>query len=288
MANTRKPPEFGPAQRLQRSYERGIKAITDRVLTLKKAEQSFEEWLGELVARSRRPDILAASEILARRMISAINIGNQRTWREAAAKSMQSRKLHKLLEAEMAGPTGARVQQLVRENARLISSLSVEAAERLNHEIFTAQQNGARPKTIAKMAQKRFPELLRSRTNLISRTETAKASTALTQARCERLAIEWYQWESSKDKRTRKSHKAMHGIIVPWSQPPSPETLVGEKSQGHYQCGEIYNCRCVVIPILTLDDISFPARIYWNGAVRTMNKQQFKQIAVGMEERTTI
>ena len=282
---SKKPPEFGPTQRLQKSYERGIKQITGRVLIGRLPGQSFADWYAELVRRSQEPEVLAASETLASRMIFSVNATNQRTWREAARKSSQSRQLHKYLQAEMQGPTGARVQQLIRENAKLISSLSLEAATTLNDEIIKAAQNGARPVTIAKMASRRFPELLKSRTNLISRTETAKVSTALTQARCERLHIEWYQWETSRDQRTRDSHKNMHKVIVPWSQTPHPELLVGEKDQGAYNAGEIYNCRCLIIPILTVNDISFPARVYWNGSIKTMTKQQFKSIAVGLEER---
>ncbi len=281
----KKPPEFGPTQRLQRAYEQGIRAITGRVLLRPKPEQTLDQWLNELARRSNEPDIQDASELLAKRMVFNIQKTNYRTWREAASRSSHARELHRLLEAEMKGATGARVQQLIRENSKLISSLSLEAATTLTDEITKAQQSGARPKTIAKMAGKRFPELLKSRTHLISRTETAKASTALTQARCERLNVQWYQWETSQDQRTRKSHKNMDGVIVPWSQAPSPETLVGEKSQGNYQAGEIYNCRCLVIPILTLDDIKFPARIYWSGRIQTMTKPQFRQIAVGLEER---
>lgn len=282
----KKPPAFSPTKRLQRAYEQGIRAITGRVLLAQKPEQTFSQWLTELARRSKQPDIQAASELLAKRMINQVHIKNARTWREAASRSSKAQLLHRLLEAEMKGATGARVHQLVRENAKLIASLSLDAAQTLTDEVSKAAQAGARPKTLAKMYAKRFPELLRSRTHLISRTETAKASTALTEARCERLNIQWYQWESSKDQRTRDSHKKMHGVIVPWSQPPAPEELLGEKSQGHYQAGEIYNCRCVVIPILTLDDIQFPARVYWNGSIKTMTKQQFKQIAVGLEERT--
>ncbi len=286
MPTTTKGPKFHASQRLQKEYEKGIRQIVARSTPPKAEGQTYEEWLAAIAERSAQPDILAASDLLARRMISWINVRNQRTWREAASRSQQSQRLHRLLEAEMAGPTGAKVQQLVRENASYISSLSLTSATKLTEEILRAQQNGARPKTISKLASTRFPELLRSRVNLISRTETAKASTALTKARCDRLAIDWYQWESSKDLRTRRSHKNMHGVLVPWSEPPSPEMLVGEPSQGAYQAGEIYNCRCTVIPILTLDDVSFPARVYWHGRIQTLTKQQFKAIAVGLEERT--
>lgn len=280
-------PSFHASQRLQKSYEAGIKKITGKVIVAPKLGQSLTEWLGELVKRSQDHDVQAASELLARRMVFEVSKKNYRTWREAAARTTHSRQLRAYLQAEMAGPTGARVHQLVRENAKLISSVSIEAAEHLVHEIQTAQQNGARPGTISKMAQKRFPELLKSRTNLISRTETAKASAALTRARAERIGCDWYIWESSKDQRTRKSHKNMHGVVVPFSHPPSPEALLGEKSTlGNYAAGECPNCRCLTLVVLTLDDITFPARVYWSGAIKQMTKQAFKQVAVGLEERT--
>lgn len=282
----KKPPEFGVTKRLQRAYEAGIRAIANRILKPRSPAQSDTQWLGELAERSLEPEIQRASETLAGRMIRQVNIGNQRTWREAASRTMQSQKLHRLLEAEMDGPTGARVRSLIRENARYISSLPLDAARTLVDEVTKAQRSGARAGTIAKMTRTRFPELLKSRVHLISRTETAKASTALTQARCERLNIEWYQWETSQDQRTRPSHKNMNGVIVPWSQKPAPEALIGEASTlGNYNAGECPNCRCLIIPILTLDDIKFPARVYWNGSIARMTKQQFKKIAVGLEEQ---
>ncbi len=285
MAKRGKPIEFHPTKKIQRGYEQGIKRITAKVLLKPRPEQSYSQWVASLIQRSQEPDIVAASDLLAKRMVVNIAVGNQRTWREAASRSMRSQMLHRALRAELQGPTGARMRQIVRENAKLIRSVPIDSANYLVDEIAKAQQNGARPKTVAKMAKSRFPQLLKSRTNLIARTETAKASTALTQSRCERLNVEWYQWETADDQRTRLSHQKMDGVIVPWGHPPAPEALVGEKSQGHYHAGEIYNCRCVVIPILTLEDVTFPARVYWNGAVKIMGKQEFKKIAVGLESR---
>ncbi len=271
---------FGPTQRLQKAYEQGIREITKRVLAPKSADQTFDQWLGAIVERSQRQDIQEASTELARRMVSWVSVRNAATWRQAASRSMQSRKLHSLLMREMQGATGARVSQLVHENARLISSLPIEAATMLTDEVRKAQQNGARPETVAKMMRQRFPKLVRSRVNLISRTETAKASSALTQARSEDVGAEFYIWLSSTDQRTRASHKNLHGVVIPWAQPPDPEALVGEASiLGHYHSGACPNCRCTQIVVLEAEDIKFPARIYWNGAIKQMTKQQFKVIA---------
>jgi SPP1 gp7 family putative phage head morphogenesis protein len=269
---------FGPTQSLQRAYEQGLRQITGRVLLAKRPEQSFASWLQALIERSRQPDIQAASQLLAERMVSQVSAKNMRTWRAAAAKSQRSAMLYRLLQQEMAGPTGVRVQQIVRENAALISSLSIEAATTFTEEIERAQQAGARAATIDKMARKRFPELLRSRVHLISRTETAKCSSALTQARAEHLNLPCYIWRTSKDARVRDSHAKMDGVVCFWAGPPSPELLAGIKSTlGHYNCGDAPNDRCYPEVVLTLDDITFPARVATKGRIITMTKQQFKQ-----------
>jgi SPP1 gp7 family putative phage head morphogenesis protein len=268
---------FGPTQSLQRAYEQGLRQITGRVLLAKRPEQSFASWLQALIERSRQPDIQAASQLLAERMVSQVSAKNMRTWRAAAAKSQRSAMLYRLLQQEMQGPTGVRVQQIVRENAALISSLSIEAATTFTEEIERAQQAGARAATIDKMARKRFPELLRSRVHLISRTETAKCSSALTQARAEHLNLPCYIWRTSKDARVRDSHAKMDGVVCFWSDPVSPEALAGEKSYGPYNCGDTFNDRCYPEVVLTLDDISFPARVATKGRIITMTKQQFKQ-----------
>ena len=283
---TKKPPEFGPTQRLQRMYEAGIRKITGRVILKKQPEETFATWYAKLVQRANAPDVQAAAFLLAKQMVHSVSKSNYRTWREAAAKTSKSQLLYQYLQAEMAGATGSRVHQIVRENANLISSLPLEAARTMTDEVMKAQQSGALPKTLAKMASKRFPELLRSRVHLISRTETAKASSALTQARCERLNLDWFEWETSHDKRTRTSHKNMNAVLCSWSDLPSPEKLVGEKDYGKYAAGGTFNCRCLVIPLLSFSDVSWPHRVYWRGAIRQMNLQEFKRIAGGgVEER---
>lgn len=275
------PVEFHATQRLEHGYAKGIKAIIGRVLVKQKPEQTFSQWLNELALRSRMPDILAASELLATRMVHGAQKSNWRSWREAASRSSQAGKLYQLLETEMRGPTGARVQQLIRENASLISSLPLEAATTLTNEVTKAQQAGARPATIAKMYQKRFPELLRSRTRLISRTEAQKASSALTRARSEALNLEWFEWATSHDQRTRASHENLNGVLCSWGDLPDPEALVDEKPLGKYAPGNIFNCRCLIIPLLAFSDVSWPHRVYRNGSIKTMTLTQFKQVASG-------
>ena len=268
--------KFGPSQRLKNAYASGIRRIISRVLKPKLPEQTLEEWLAELGERSQAADVQEASTELARRMFTWANVGNQRTWREAAAKSQHSRALYKYLQRELAGQTGRRVNQLIAENARYISSLPLTAAQTLVDEVTRAQQAGARPATMDKMLRQRFPKLLRSRVHLISRTETSKASAALTQARSEELNLPCYFWRTSKDQRVRDSHRLMDGVIIFWSDPPLPEALDGIKSGlGHYHAGEAPNDRCYGEPVLSFDDVKFPVKVYSGGTIKSMGKQEF-------------
>ena len=280
---------FGGSGRLEKQYGAAIGRIVKRILAPIKPEQTLEEWLAEIAQRSQAADVQEASNLLASRMTKWVATKNMRTWREAAAKSQRSRELYRLLQHEMQGPVGIQVQRLIQANADYISSVPLDAARVLVDEVTRAQQSGARASTVARMLKNRFPQLLKSRVHLISRTETAKASTALTQARCAELNIQFYQWLTAKDgNRVRHSHQKMEGVIVPWSDPPAPDTLfptplkhggTSRSTLGHYHAGECPNCRCTQRVVLALEDIEFPARVYYDGAVhRVPTKQQFKQL----------
>ncbi len=292
-----KPPkEFHATKRLQREYEKAIARITKRVLAPKKPEQTLQEWLAEIAAKSQAQEVRSAAEFVAGRMVAQVNAKNARTWREAAARSQKTRRLYKLMQAELEGPVGRRLRQLRKENADYITSVAPVAAEMLTREITKAQLAGARPETIAKMARARFPQLLRSRVNLIARTETQKASAVLTRARAEHAGIHCYEWTTSEDQRVRKSHKKMNGVIVFYADPPEPERLFPETTKsgrpvrstlGAYHAGECPNCRCPQLPCVDVDDIKFPARVYSRGAVRRVNKQEFLKIAASYGAHNT-
>ena len=279
---------FKTTQRLEKAYAQGIQSIVRRVLKPIGAGQDLESWLQELADRTRHADVQEASDLLARRMVFWTNTKNVKGWRAAAAKSQRSRELYRLLQREMQGGLGVKVQGLIQDNAKYISSVPLDAAQTLVHEVRAAQQAGARPATMTKMLRTRFPELLKSRVHLISRTETAKASLALTQARCEDLDLPCYIWRTSKDARVRDSHRLMDGVLVFWRDPPSPEALDGVKSTlGHYHAGGAPNDRCTQEVVLSIDDINWPRKVYHDGSIHQMTKPQFKErfSIVGIESR---
>lgn len=279
------PATFDLPHRIENAYRRAIGNYIASVIRPRQPWQSVEEWLAELNEAALRPGAIEQATGIASAMARTVNAENSRSWRQAAAKAMRSRMIYRALQAELAGSVGVRLNQIVRSNADLISSIPNEVAAHLTHEIAKAQQAGVRPETIAKMMRVRFPELTRSRINLISRTEVAKASTALTEARCDELGIRAYIWMTSRDQRVRRSHRNMNGVIVFWNDPPAPEALVGERSKlGHYHGGGAPNCRCSDSPILSLDDISWPHRFYTRGRIINITRHDFAQLS-GMRNR---
>jgi SPP1 gp7 family putative phage head morphogenesis protein len=267
---------FEPRKRIESEYRSLILKLLDRYLAI-------PEWatLGQINEALVRWSQISrffeqAAESIAARMVTQTKIANARNWREAARKGSRGREIYESLRSEMGTEIGFRVEQLVRENAALISSLPEEIREATNREIARMTQEGLRASNIAKYLQKRVPEITRSRAMLVARTETAKANTALVQARSEELSVPWYQWETSRDGRVRRSHRHMQSVLVSWDDPPSPEKLVGEKSKlGAYHAGSCPNCRCYPEVLLRLSNVQWPKKVYSNGRIQSMTRTTF-------------
>lgn len=280
--------EFTHPTRIEQAYRKAISEVVSTWLPQMPQGLDPEEWIQRLTLLAHNDEISNLSASVAARMVRWVNVENAKTWREASARSQKSRMLYRLLERELKGSVGTRINQLTHENAQLIRSIPTKVAEILTREVAKAQQQGTRPETIAKMIRQQFPRHTESRIKLIARTETAKASTALTRARSEELDLPFFIWRTSADQRVRPSHRTMNGIVVGWSDPPSPEALIGEKSSlGHYAPGNCPNCRCTPLVILTLEDIygrGSIARVYANGRIATMTRAQFAHMS-GIESR---
>jgi hypothetical protein len=67
----------------------------------------------------------------------------------------------------------------------------------------------------------------------------------------------------------------MNGVLINWNDPPSPESLAHEKSVGHYHAGEIYNCRCPALPVLSLSSLSWPHKVYIHGSIKRLSRKDF-------------
>lgn len=214
-----------------------------------------------------------------RRMVTPLAIQNMKTWRKAAKKSTKNPYLYKLLMREINNGLKNDINIQIEENANLIKTLPTDVAKKVTKDIEEMALKGMRASEIAKVIREQTDKHSRASAKLIARTEVSKTTTALTKARCDNLDLHWYVWRTAEDgDRVRKSHRIMEGVLVNWNEPPSPEALAGEKSVGNYHAGNIWNCRCYPEPLIEIDDISWPHKVYTNGKIQTIGKMQFEQM----------
>lgn len=212
-------------------------------------------------------------------MITGVANQNYKTWRQASQKAMKGQLLYKGLLQEMEKGLGKTINDMIEDNARLISTLPTDVADKVAKNIAALSYKGLRSSEIAKIIRQETDKHSRASAKLIARTEVSKATTALTQARSQEIGVNWYCWRTALDgPRVRKSHRNMEDVFVNWSDPPSPEALVGEKSVGYYHAGNIWNCRCYPEPIMELDDYTWPHKIYYQGKIQKMTKNKFKEL----------
>lgn len=214
-----------------------------------------------------------------RRMVTPIAVQNMRTWRMAAKKATKNPSLYRMLMREINQGLKSDIEIQIEENANLIKTLPTDVAKKVTKDISDMALKGMRASEIAKVIREQTDKHSRASAKLIARTEVSKTTTALTKARCDNLDLHWYVWRTMEDgDRVRKSHRIMEGVLVNWNEPPSPEALAGEKSVGNYHAGNIWNCRCYPEPLIEIDDISWPHKVYTNGKIQIMGKMQFKQM----------
>lgn len=214
-----------------------------------------------------------------KRMVTPLEVQNMQTWRKAARKSTRSKFLYNLLLEEMNQGIGQIINNQVLENAALIRTLPNDVAQKVVQDIEKETIEGRRAEEIESIIRKYTDKHSRASARLIARTEVSKTQSALTQARAQQLDLQWYVWRTALDgDRVRKSHRLMEGVLVNWKDPPSPEELVGEKNVGRYHAGNIWNCRCYSEPLLDIDDVKWPHKVYQSGQIVTMGKRQFEQM----------
>ena len=202
-----------------------------------------------------------------------------RTWRQAAKRNSKGLRIFEALLKEMQSPIGAAFRFQVERNAAIIRSLPLDVAKQVNHHIMTEVVKGTRASEIAQQIKQYFPEASKAKANLIARTEVSKTSTALTQVRSEATGVNWYIWRTSEDSRVRGSHRIMDQVLVKWTNPPSPEKLDGQtRTYGNYHAGGIFNCRCYAEPVIDLNLVKWPAKVYYSGSIQRMTRKQFEKI----------
>jgi uncharacterized protein with gpF-like domain len=271
---------WAPKRRIEKNYIAALRRLARFWDMLVMGAGTLEDIIRAIRQSADSQAFREYAKAAAMKMVTGVFTDAGRTWRQAARHNMRGREIYEALLAETQGPMGGIYYDLVHQNAGLIKTLPSNLANEIVRYAAEESMKGRRASDIALEIQQWFPRHSKARAELIARTETSKAATAMTRARSELMGIDWYVWRTAKDgDRVRKSHQIMEDVLVQWTNPPSPETLAGEKDAGRYHAGNIYNCRCYPQPLVSLDEIRWPHQIYRGGRIVRITRAEFAKIA---------
>lgn len=267
-------------KQLETKYHRALTQVERLIMTATTGLQTAEEITKALTIIATSEAFKSLSDLVASKFVIQANALEAKSWREAARATNQGKAIYNLFQSGLNEEVKTTMLWKTITNANLITGMPIDLSRALTQHVANETMKGRRAQDIADELHGKLGDYTKAKINLIARTEASKATTALTQARSKDVGVNWYQWRTANDgNRVRDSHRHMQGVLVRWADPPSPEELIGEPSAGRYHAGDIYNCRCYASPVILLSQITWPAKVYYGGAIRTMNKSQFEQIA---------
>ena len=236
----RAEPNFAKARRAEHQYGRQLRKIAQHIADLVGGFDFGEPAVADLVDRAlhRYAEVLRPwATSVATRMLADVAQRDAMAWAEL------SKQMGRALRREIVdAPTGAIMQAALARQVTLITSLPIEAAQRVHKLTTEGVVQGTRAKQIAAEIG-RTGEVTASRAVLIARTEVSRTATLLTQARAQHIGSTAYTWRTSHDGDVRPSHKKMEGRVVPWVDEPVLDNL-----RGH--AGTLPSCRCYPEPII--------------------------------------
>lgn len=180
--------------------------------------------------------------------------------------------------SKLDGPLGEKVRKLIRTNWPQSEILPLLTDEIIDFIYQETMYHARLYRDIQKGLLQKYPHLTKDQAKTIVHSVGSKANSVFTRVEEEDAGGKWYEWSTCKDQRVRPSHRKMEGVLVPWSEPPSPERLIGKPPIGTYHAGEGIECRCCALPVIDPDYQKFPRRVYWDGQIRVMKKAEFIKI----------
>jgi SPP1 gp7 family putative phage head morphogenesis protein len=263
------------SRRIEQNYLNAIKRLRRLLASVIEEGDSPEVIANKLLAIYQDPTFAKWAHATARTMVTHTLEENARTWREAARMAGKGRALYAAQQASIRGRLGSKTLELIDFNATFIKSVPQSVAKDLVRFTGTKAFADTRRAFLLPQFQELVGDMTMNHAKLIARTETAKAHAALQQAQAEDLGLDWYIWHSTKDIRTRDSHRHMDNVLCRYSDPPAPELLLGEKSLGHYNPGNIFNCRCYASEIILWRTVQWPHKVHIHGEIITLGKREF-------------
>ena len=250
-------PLWMPKRRIEVAFRRALLDMAKGIVSRVGETSDPQLIVATLEHIARTPDFIRLSEAIAMKMVTGLFDDTARTWREAARNNGRGREIYQALQKELQGARGARIRALVQQNADLISTLPTNIAADVASYVDREAMKGRRASDIADEIVRMFPDDTTARAQLIARTQVSMTQTNIVRARAEDLGLDWYVWRAcggnNGDGRTRYKN-----------------TL------GHYHAGQCPNCRCYPEPVVDLDLLNFPMRVYRSGNIERMPRKRFE------------
>lgn len=234
-----KPKDFKRIKAAEQKYARQLRKIAAEVGRIIDSFAVTKN-LGKLQSALRKyAEILQPWAVSrAATMVTEVDFQSRRQWRAA------TQELGRGIKEELArAPTGLALRQMMAENVRLITSLPIEAGDRVQKIIIQGLSGSKRAEEVAKQILK-SGHVTKSRATLIARTETARAQGTFTQVRAQSIGADSYIWQTAEDEDVRASHRKLDGKVFKWNDPPECDPGIRANPGG------TYNCRCIAIPII--------------------------------------
>lgn len=254
-------------------YFSKVRSFIDDFLKLSKETSEYSKRLEELATD---PQFDQLANEAARKIITFQANTNARTWIEAARKTSRGSIIYRNLVSELKRKDA--FNNLIAQSAYYIKTLPLSISDRIVKRVAKLSMEGLRPESIADKIKQYIPEASKASAQLIARTQVAKTYAAINQVRAESLGVRAYIWHTVGGPLVRDSHRHMDNVIVFYDDPPAPEVLIGKKSAGNYHAGGIYNCRCYMEPILSIDDITWPHKVYYKGSITRLSRKSFTKL----------
>ena len=174
------------------------------------------------------------------RMQAEVSQRDIRAWAELGRSIGQS-----LKKEILSAPTGAMLREQMQEQIKSITSLPLEAAQRLNELTLRGITEGTRtPEIVEAIMNSRNVSISRAR--LIARTQVATTASKLTEVRAVHIGSPGYFWRTAMDSDVRPYHRRLEGKFIEWDKPP-----IVDKDGRRVHAGQDYQDRCyqeVVVP----------------------------------------
>lgn len=234
---------FIRSRKAENSYARKLRKLAEHIGQLidgvwnPDAPEETSSIVGDLLRRyAKTLEPWAAT--VGQRMVAEVAARDRQAWRKTAAK------MGSILQRDLdQAPIGHVVRERLASQVSLITSLPLEAAERVHKLTLEGIVQGRRAKDIARDIHA-SGHVTKARAMLIARTEVGRTATELTMARALSIGSTEFVWMTAEDSDVRPSHARLNGQTFRWDTPP-------ECDPGYHALpGAIFNCRCWPKPVI--------------------------------------